>query len=190
MVLLINRYLTDYHFNEVHTTTVHASASEVFGAIQRVKPSQVFLLRALIAMRTLFGRKGVPFASQRPILQQATNGAFVLLEAKTNREIVLGIVGQFWRFNGGIVSMSNAFQFINFDNPAYAKAVINFVVEDINASTVKVTTETRIYIPDPEAYKKFQRYWMLIYPGSWLIRKMMLRAIKKYSEKTKSGEAS
>jgi hypothetical protein len=46
-----------------------------------------------------------------------------------------------------------------------------------------LTTETRVYATDPAARRRFARYWRVIYPGSSLIRRMWLRAIRKRAER-------
>jgi hypothetical protein len=48
-----------------------------------------------------------------------------------------------------------------------------------------LTTETRIYATDASSRRAFARYWRVIYPGSSLIRRMWLRAIKKRAEAAK-----
>jgi len=48
-----------------------------------------------------------------------------------------------------------------------------------------LTTETRIYATDASSRRAFARYWRVIYPGSSLIRRMWLRAIKKTAEAVK-----
>jgi hypothetical protein len=45
-----------------------------------------------------------------------------------------------------------------------------------------VTTETRVFTTDPWSRRKFGEYWRMIYPGSALIRRMWLQAIKKRAE--------
>jgi hypothetical protein len=65
----------------------------------------------------------------------------------------------------------------------YAKAVMNFYLAVRADNTgVILTTETRILASDPATRRKFARYWRVIFPGSALIRRMWLRAIKRRAE--------
>jgi hypothetical protein len=41
-----------------------------------------------------------------------------------------------------------------------------------------------VHATDDSARRKFARYWRVIYPGSALIRRMWLRAIKLRAERT------
>jgi hypothetical protein len=75
--------------------------------------------------------------------------------------------------------IANTQEFLSFNNPNYAKAAINFYVHQNHADEyVKVSTETRFYVPDYIALKKLARYWLLIHSFSAFSRRMWLRAIK------------
>ena len=39
--------------------------------------------------------------------------------------------------------------------------------------------ETRVFANSPEARGRFARYWRVIYPGSAIIRRMWLRAVRR-----------
>jgi hypothetical protein len=49
--------------------------------------------------------------------------------------------------------------------------------------TVRLRTETRIVISEPIARRRFALYWRAIFPGSALIRRMWLRAIRMRAER-------
>jgi hypothetical protein len=100
-------------------------------------------------------------------------------------ELVLGTIGKFWQATGGSPPgrVRTAAYFLSFDQPDYAKAVMNFAVVDRKYRIgCRVRTETRIHIPDTRARRKFAAYWFFIRPGSALIRRVWLRAIKKRAE--------
>ncbi len=52
-----------------------------------------------------------------------------------------------------------------------------------------VTAETRVYATDASARRRFARYWRVIYPGSALIRRRWLRAMKRRAEAAGSEKA-
>jgi hypothetical protein len=58
---------------------------------------------------------------------------------------------------------------------------MNFRVQGVGPGVTLLTTETRIYATDSVSQRKFARYWSVVYPGSALIRRMWLRAIRKRS---------
>ncbi len=61
-------------------------------------------------------------------------------------------------------------------------AAMNFLVEDTGPRSCMVTTETRVYATDTSARHRFAPYWRVIYPGSALIRRTRLRAVKPRAE--------
>ena len=64
----------------------------------------------------------------------------------------------------------------------FVKIVMNFRIEEMDATHCPLTTETRVYAAGPQVVRGFAAYWRMIYPGSALIRRMWLRAIKLRAE--------
>jgi hypothetical protein len=186
--MLLDKFMSVYHFNEVHAVVARATPERIFRAIKEVTPQEMPLVRTLFWMRSLpallTGRGGSRLGGAKAVLEQALSGGFVLLAEETNRELVLGTIDQFWKLQGGSSpQIASAQEFLAFDHPDYAKAALNFYVDENSGEDgVKVTTETRVYVPNSIARSKFAAYWRVIYPGSALIRKMWLRAIKRRAE--------
>ncbi|HYM60000.1 MAG TPA: hypothetical protein VEZ11_03800, partial [Thermoanaerobaculia bacterium] len=67
--------------------------------------------------------------------------------------------------------------------PGFVLAVMNFHVTPDGRAGSRVSTETRVYANSDSARRKFAVYWRIIYPGSSLIRRGWLRAIKSRAEK-------
>jgi hypothetical protein len=187
---LLDQALPVYDFNEVHSTAVQASAQRCFAAIKELRASELsplvhllFAARALPARLT--GKIKRPARLSRPVLELALNGGFVLLAEEADRELVLGTIGQFWKLSGSAgPKLADAREFLAFNQGEYAKAVMNFFVdESLGNGRVRVRTETRIHVPDPAARRKFAAYWRIIYPGSALIRRLWLAAIKRRAER-------
>ena len=47
------------------------------------------------------------------------------------------------------------------------------------AGGTRLTTETRVFAPDRSVRRRFALYWTAIRPGSGMIRRMWLRAVKR-----------
>lgn len=181
----LDTLMPSYHFNEVHSITVQAPPVKVYRAIKQVTPPEISLLSALFWLRSLGGcvdsRAGLQ-GRRSPILDELTAQGFVRLDEKPGRELVFGVVGQFFRLQGGTVPVRDASEFLEFARPGFVKATINFVVMDAGGGASQVVTETRILATDATAQRRFGWYWRLIHPGSRIIRVMWLRAIKQRSE--------
>jgi hypothetical protein len=59
---------------------------------------------------------------------------------------------------------------------------MNFLVRPNGPRGSVVSTATRVFATDPEARRTFATYWRVIYPGSAIIRRSWLRAIRQRAE--------
>jgi hypothetical protein len=185
----IDRFMPEYHFNEVHSTRIRAPAQRILEAAKAVTPAEVRFARTLMGIRSLPKRLAGNAAGEerlsRPILEPRQDGRSAVL-VDDQRELVHGLVGQFWRPASSATSrpiqVTTADEFLALERPDYAKATINFVVAEEGDGWCRVTTETRVFTPDPKTRRRFAAYWRLIYPGSSLLRRTWLAAIKRRAE--------
>jgi hypothetical protein len=186
--VLMDRFMPAYHFNEVHSIRIQAPPDRIFRAIHAVTPAEVrgshvlFWIRSLparLAGKTVRGISGEP----KPIVEPAPDRGKVMLGEEPDRELVLGIVGPFWKpAGGGAPRIAGPREFLAFADPDNAKATIGFWLEDEADGSFLLTTETRVLTPDPVTRRKFAAYWRLIYPGSALLRRTFLAAVKRRAE--------
>jgi hypothetical protein len=194
--MLIDSIMPLYQFNEVQSIVVRNNTrSSIINAVRDVTPKEIpffivlFWLRGLPSFIIL--RKSYKFRIERkrPLLEQFLASGFILLAEEESRELVVGGIGQFWKLWGGSFPIiADTKEFLSFNTPNYAKAAINFYVhQDHGDDCVKVSTETRFYVPDQITLKKFARYWFLIRTFSAFSRKMWLRAIRSRTENVTIG---
>ncbi len=174
-------------FAEVHAVRIKAAAGQIYRAVNDVTPREIALFRAMFALRGLPSiatrRSSFPYGGKQPLLEQMLANGFVLLAGDPNREIVLGCVGQFWKPINRPMRLADRQAFLDFDHAGYAKAAVSFSIESASQpEAVTIRTETRILVPGPASRRLFAAYWLVIGPGSGLIRRMWLRAIKKRAE--------
>jgi hypothetical protein len=169
-----DEFLPVYHFSEVHSIRIDAERDAIAGVIN------VFDFRESPVIRFLFSLRGLP-RNTAAGLDGVKKMGFVVLRHQEQREIVLGLIGQFWKRKGKIQSCSPQ-EFRVFDNPDFAKATWSFKIIGDQPPYV-VETETRIACHAPATRKKFSRYWFFIRPFSGWIRMEMLRAIRKKASK-------
>ena len=189
--MLIDKFMPLYHFNEVQSIAVKSEPrNNILKAVRDVTPKEIpflielFWLRGLPSFIILRKRYKFRINNKRPLLEQFLASGFLLLAEEESRELVVGRIGQFWKLQGGSFPIiADTEEFISFNSPNYAKAAINFYVhQDHGDDCVKVSTETRFYVPDQITLKKFARYWFLIHTFSAYSRRMWLRAIKHRTE--------
>jgi hypothetical protein len=184
--MLLDRYFPHHDFREIHAVPTCASSQAVLHALRKITPADVPLVRTLMGIRSLpallFG--GAPFRSKRhtPFLDQIIGSGFLLLE-ETKNEVLLGTIGKFWRPSGGLCpEILAAEEFRSFAEPGWAKVGWNFVVEG-EGDNRRIRTETRICCTDESSRTLFGFYWWIVRPGSGMIRKSILRALKQQAEK-------
>ena len=188
---LLDALLPAYDAAERHSTDVHAPPARVYAAVRALDVRGSALIRALFLLRSLPALVTHPrrvWSARRdgnPGLGLTLDGllrsGFVLLGERPEREIVLGLVGQFWRPAGGIVRVT-AEEWTAWERPGYAKAAWSFTLAPGPEGAVRLATETRVRCTDAESRRKFLRYWRVVGPFSGLVRREMLRGIRGAAE--------
>jgi hypothetical protein len=146
----------------------------------------ILLLLDIRALPAKLLKKRAPYRSFQdgPFLEQMYKGGFIPLAEEPESEIVFGLIGQFWKANGGVEAhIPDAAAFLAYDDPACAKVAANLAVIVDERGRTRCSTETRIHVPEPSTRRKFAFYWRIISMGSAFIRVMWLRAIKRKAEK-------
>lgn len=184
---LLDALMPAFDTNEVHHIWVPATPEKTYAALIATTGREIRLLGPLMALRTLpallAGRKP-PADKQSTVIDGLVQGGFVRLGEETGREIVLGVVGQFWKPVGNqpTTEVSDRESFLAFAQPDYTKATLNFLVRR-EGSGSRIITETRIVGTDAAARRKFRRYWFVIRGGSGAIRRSWLAAIRRRLER-------
>ena len=170
--MLIDEFLADHDFVETHDIIISAGADDIYRAANEIDFSDSFIIRCLMRLRGMSG------GSIR--LRDLNRYKFEMLGQTLNKEMVVGLIGKFWTFGGGLQKI-DAESFKKFDTAGFAKAAWNFSL-DADGGKTRLTTETRIKCLDEDSRRSFGRYWMFIQPFSGLIRMEMLRTIKRKAE--------
>ena len=186
--MLLDRFLRAPEFREVHSVWVPASPERALEAVKAVEPRELRLTRILFAVRLLPARllrrrsDTLARASGISFYELLLAEGFALLAEEPGRELVVGVVGRFWSLRGGSARpLRDADDFTRFDEPASARAAMNFSAEPAGDGTL-LRTETRVVTTDAAGRRKFARYWRLVRPGSGLIRRDWLRAVRRRLE--------
>jgi hypothetical protein len=125
---VLDDFLPTYDFNEVHSVATKASPAAVMEAIRALTPTEVPVLVALMAIRSLPALLRRRRLSVRgPLLDGFRRSGFVTLR-EAPEELVLGGVGRFWEPTGGLRRVEPA-EFGEFAEPGFAKAAFNFQIE-------------------------------------------------------------
>jgi hypothetical protein len=178
----LDRLMPTFQHHERHNVEVNTACARAYRAIKELRVSEIRLFRTLTWIR----RMGRPTresilnpSDSIPVLEVATRTGFVTLADEPGREIVVGVVV----INPQAAQrVETPEQFLALTRPGVAKAAMNFQLVPEGPGRCSVSTETRIYANNERARRTFGVYWRVIYPGSSLLRRMWLRAVKKRAE--------
>lgn len=189
--LLIDAFLPHFDVTASYATHVAAPPERAWAAVRALEMRGSPLVRGLFLLRSLPALLAHPrrtLAARREgnrglglTMDQLLRGGFTLLGERPGEELLLGLVGRFWRADGGIVRVA-AEEWRGWERPGYAKAAWNFTLAPGADGTVRLATETRVRCTDEASRRRFLRYWRLVGPFSGLIRHDMLRSIRRAAE--------
>ncbi|PYQ51295.1 MAG: hypothetical protein DMF59_08375 [Acidobacteria bacterium] len=161
----LDEAMPSWEFDEQHEIHVNAPPQKVFDSIRPVTAGEIRYFRTLIAMRRL-GRPLPPgilnAPENEPLLDLATRTSFRYVANDPPHELVVETIVM---------------------RPHAAVATMNFLVTP-EGNGSRLSTETRVYANTDSARRRFAVYWRIIHPGSDIIRRMWLRAIKERAERS------
>lgn len=138
--------------------------------------------RGLSGVKSLKQRRGAPVT-----LATFEQQGFRILESRPPEELVIGLEGRFWSPSGGVCTPPPDAFLSSTPATGMARAAWNFRVTRTGPVTCELSTETRVLCAGPEVKRRFLPYWWLVRPGSGLIRREMLRAIRNQAERSVRG---
>lgn len=193
--VLLDDLMPQYDVVERHARMVRAEPTAVYAAIREADLAGGALTRSLLAIRALpaallailrspraASREWRERRARRGVRLADFEGAgFHVVAERAPEEIVIGLLGRFWTPRGALCSELSADTFRSPPPDGQALAGWNFTVHPRPNGWCELRTETRVWCA-PDARLKFRTYWLVVRPGSGLIRRAMLRAIGRQAE--------
>ena len=170
----LDDWMPQFDFSERHATRVAAPRERVWESLNAIDFARSPVVRALASLRGIGSREP---ATLRGLL----GGAFAPLADDPPRELVLGLTGRFWTPRGGLERSDRA-TFREPPPPGTARAAWSFTLVEEPGGT-RLETETRVRCADAAVRRVFGMYWRVIRPGSGLIRRAILRAVRRDAER-------
>jgi hypothetical protein len=181
MTSTLDRLLPSYHHRERHSRHIAASPPDVWDAVERVRWSELALARPLLALRALPARltgSTPPWQQPGPIVD---NLPIARLAEEPGRELVFAGALRPWRRGEAPPPALDRNHFPRFAEPGWVKVAMDIRLAREGDGT-RLSTETRIQATDRRARRAFAAYWLLVRPGSGLVRRELLRAIARRAE--------
>jgi hypothetical protein len=168
--MLIDKYLSAYHFSEFHSIEVNGFVDGIYGKMLKCDFSNSKLIKFLFRLR------GMP--KEVYSIEHLTKMGFIKLEEEPGKEMLFGMVTTNPMFNTCQSHITSA-EFIQKSDNTIIKAVINFRLQDKSNSQHIISTETRVWCGSKQLKSRFSSYWFFVKPFSQLIRKNMLKQMKR-----------
>ncbi len=180
---LLDKLMPESEHYELHDTWVAASPEDAYRGLLQITGREIRLLGPLMALRklpALLTGRTIDSDRNTPVIETLVEGGFIRLDEHPGREIIFGVIGRFWKLtqNQPLRTVHSADDFTAFEQPGYAKAAMSFLIR-AEGSGSRVITETRILTTDPASARGFSRYWRVVRPGSGLIRRSWLAALRR-----------
>jgi hypothetical protein len=178
--------LDDLLPNSHHVTRqaqwISAPPDVVWDALHEVRLSGLPVTIALSAVRllpVLLSGGGSGRLHDRPFLDALP---VPLLASSAPESVVFGGVLQPWRLTGGEEPPSlDAEGLYRWVRPGWVKAAMDFRLTPVRDGT-ELSSETRVLATDPATRRRFDRYWLVVRPGSTAIRWEVLAAVQVRAE--------
>lgn len=183
----LERTISRYDSRELHALAIATDPDRAYRALKEVTLNEAAVVRTLFVVRSLpsmlLRAGGLPSRRDEPLLDQMAASGFPVLHDEPGREVVIGLIGRPWKLAGGEnVVARDLDEFAAFDRPGFIKAATSFALWPHGAGT-RVVMETRVVATDQLSRRRFARYWLVIRPGSRLIRRSWLKAVGRRAER-------
>jgi len=140
-------------------------------------------VRAIFRGRELLmGATPTESREPQPLIDEVLALGWGVLAQEPGREMVLGAVTQPWKAEVHFRGLPPD-EFASFDTPGFAKIAWTIRAESLGPVTSRFYTETRVATTDPDARRRFRRYWTMVSPGVRLIRRESLRLVRSGAER-------
>lgn len=180
---LIDEVMPAFQFSETHRIEIAAPPPVVYRALREVTAGEIVMYRTLTWIRCLGRCPGDNIlnpAKGTPILETATRSGFRVIAEAPDVELVLvtfvtappATESREWTRDA----------FVALAEPGFAKAAMNFRIAPNGPDRSVLHTDTRVLATDSRTLRVFAAYWRTIAPGSDLIRRAWLRAVKRRAE--------
>ena len=198
--MILDELMPQYHVAERHQTLVRAAPRAVFAALRETDLAGGPLTRLLFTLRAVPAVAIALVRSPRGALAEwrerraqhvlrladFQRAGFRIVGEHAPDELVIGLLGRFWTPRGSIRNDVSVETFRAGPPPGQALAGWNFSIHARADGVTELRTETRVWCA-PDAWPKFRLYWFIVRPGSGLIRRSMLRAIRRRAEQRRGS---
>jgi hypothetical protein len=183
MTSLLDRLIPAPRLLEVDHVDLAVVPERVWDRIRHQDLAQSPLVQAFFELRAIperFSGKHQPTSLKLDELRSTPQApGFSLLLEEPGHEFAVGAIGKVWHPVIEFRHVAGAAAFMEFSEPDEVKVAWSIRALPLGDHGCRVEVEVRVDATDDQAWRKFERYFRLIGPGSHLIRRVLLRSLAK-----------
>jgi len=179
---VLDQFLPEWDVAERHATQVHAPFELTYLAFRAVDFEDSPIIRLIFRLRQLFMRGAArEYKGPRTMRDRAVAMGWGVIMEIPGHTLVLGAVTQPWVAIPVFRALPPE-EFAAFNQPGYAKIIWSIGADSAGWNRSLGYTETRVKLTDPTSRQRFRRYWAMVSPGIFLIRRVLLRRVRRQAE--------
>ncbi len=172
----IDRFLPCPQLHDVDYVDVGAPRSRTWEAMRHLDFGRSPVVRALFALRTVPDRlhdRQVVDSSWGIDDITANKSGFQILDELTETSITVGAIGKVWKPEIEFAPIPTD-RFAAFDQPGWIKVAWELRCEPRGEAVTRVSVDLRVTATDPDSWRRFRKYFLLVGPFSHFIRRHLL----------------
>lgn len=184
----IDRFVPVYAVRKRHEVVVHAPSEFVFDVAETFQLDSIPTVRAIFWLRArLLGARYKPM--RRGFMEEMLSLGWVKLAYAPGRKAIMGSVTEPWAAEVQFRAIDPS-DFAAFRDPGSVKIAWTLEVEALGPELTRFSTETRVQPTDEIARQRFHTYWRKFGIGVVMIRRLLLRTLRRESERKWSSANS
>jgi hypothetical protein len=180
---MLDRLIPTPRLLELDHVELAAAPERVWELVRHGNLAPSPAIKALFALRTLPDRlrgKEVDLAIRLDDLESsADRPGFQILAEDPPREFVVGAIGKVWHLEIPFVHVGSAAAFGSFKDAGFVKVAWAVRITPHGERDSKLEFELRVDATDDASWRKFERYFRLIGPGSHFVRRVLLASLER-----------
>ena len=180
---MLERLIPAPRLLEIDYVDLAAPPERVWELVRHGDLARSPLVRALFELRALpellTGEHRPTALSIDDFSSSPARPGFSLLLDEPPRAFAVGAIGKVWHGSIPFVHVHDAAAFLDFSEPDFVKVAWSVRVLPRGERDCRVQVEVRVDATDEQAWRKFDRYFRLIGPGSHFIRKVFLSGLAR-----------
>lgn len=180
---MLDRLIPTPRLLEVDHVDLAASPERVWQLVRHGDLARSPLIHALFELRALperlSGRQRPTTVRVDDLTSSPDQPGFQVLLDEPPLEFAVGAIGKVWHGQIPFVHLPSVASYAAFSTPDFVKVAWAVRLTPLGARDTRLELEVRVDATDDAAWRKFERYFSLIGPGSRLIRRVLLSSLAR-----------